>query len=271
MASALSSAFAWRCWIAASIFCMSGMAGATSIQVAPIRLVLSSLRPIAAMTVGNSEDSDIAVQAEIVEWSQDNGKDVYKATQDVLVNPAIFRLPGNSQQIVRIGLRISSGPTERSYRVFLQQLPRDQALPTDVAGTGAGADRSRVASLQTLLRIGVPVFIPPVVATHEVQWHLVAAEPRAGERSGSRHLLVMDNRGTEHVQLSGVVVRSEQGVEIARESLSQYVLAGQSSTVPLDLPSLAPDAELRIEVQSDAAVALPAASVRVPRREATPN
>lgn len=240
-------------------FVVPVLAQATSMQVAPIRLVLTSLRPIAAMTVGNNEQTEIAVQAEVLEWSQVDGQDVYTATQDVLVNPAIFRLAGDSQQIVRIGLRIPREAKERSYRIFLQQIPLDRVLP--------GTEGAR---LQTLLRIGVPIFVPPAVATYDVQWHLKAVEGLARENNGRRYALVINNYGTEHVQLTHVGIRSGQGAEIAQKSLSQYVLAGQSSTVLLDLPSLQPDTELRIETQSDAAIALPVSLVRVPGSEAKP-
>lgn len=228
-------------------------------QVAPVRMLLTALRPIAAMTIGNGEETEVAVQAEVLEWSQENGTDVYKATQDVLVNPSIFRIAGESQQIVRVGLRVPGNAKERSYRIFLQQLPRDQALPVD--GTEG-------ASLQTLLRIGVPIFVPPSVALHEVQWRLTTVQSPPGTGSSARYALVIENRGNEHVQLTHVMVRSAKGDEIVQKSLSHYVLAGQSSTLPLDLPPITPDTELRIEARSDAAVAIPAAFLRVPRGEA---
>jgi fimbrial chaperone protein len=251
-------------WAVVAAFCAPCLSLAASLQVAPVRVVLTALHPIAAMTVGNSEDSEIAVQAEVFEWSQQNGKDVYKATQDVLVNPAIFRLAGGSDQIVRVGLRIPGDSVEHSYRIFLQQLPRDQSLPNEGVN---GAKRASGASLQTLLRIGVPIFVPPLFATHEMQWRLTTNDFPPTPNSGRSYVLGMKNEGTEHVQLTRIVVRNEQGVEITQKSLSQYVLAGQSTSLPLDLPPLASNAQLQIEVQSDSSVALPAAVVRIPRDE----
>lgn len=262
MAHTIFSLYAWRHWAVSIAFVVPVLAQATSMQVAPIRLVSTSLRPIAAMTVGNNEQTEIAVQAEVLEWSQVDGQDVYFATQDVLVNPSIFRLAGDSQQIVRIGLRIPREAKERSYRIFLQQIPLERALP--------GLPGTEGARLQTLLRIGVPIFVPPAVATYDVRWHLKAVEALARANDGRRYALVINNYGTEHVQLTHVGVRSGQGAEIAQKSLSQYVLAGQSSTVLLELPPLEPDTELRIETQSDASIALPVALVRVPGSEAKP-
>jgi len=260
MAYTLFRMSVWWCGVLALSLGVFNSAYATSMKVAPVRLALTSLRPIAAMTIGNGEESEMAVQAEVLEWSQEHGTDVYRPTQDVLVNPTIFRLGGSSQQIVRVGLRVPAGARERSYRIFLQQLPRDQALPSDDAGG---------ARLQTLLRIGVPIFVAPLVVTHDVRWRLTVVKATPDGSDGIRYALVVDNQGTEHVQLTRVVIRTEKGVELAQTSLSMYVLAGQSSTLPFDLPPLEPDAQVQVQTQSDAAVALPAALVRVPRREAT--
>ncbi len=257
-----AAVLAWRHWLCASVFYVTSVAVAASLQVAPLRLELNALHPIGAMSIGNNDAAEFAVQAEVLEWSQVDGMDVYKATQDVLVNPTIFRLPGNSRQIVRVGLRVPADALERSYRIFVQQLPRDRPLSSDSAAQESSA------SLQTLLRIGVPIFIAPVVVTQKVQWHMKSSD--SAPSGGDRYVLVMDNQGTQHIQLTRIMVRDEQGHRIAQKSLSQYVLAGQSSIVSVDLPPLAPDAALRIEVQSDAAAALPAAVVRVPRGEATP-
>lgn len=161
MAHTLSWAVAGCRWLVIAALGVPVLAYPANMQVAPVRMVLTPTRPISAMTVGNGEDSEIAVQAEVFEWSQEDGEDVYRATQDVLVNPAIFKLAGEGQQIVRLGLRVANGPREHSYRIFMQQLPRDQALP-EVGAPGA--------QVQTLLRVSVPIFVPPVVATQDMQW-----------------------------------------------------------------------------------------------------
>ena len=226
-------------------------ASAGSLQVAPVRIVLTPGRSVAAMTIGNAEDAEVAVQAEVFSWSQVDGKDVYEPTRDVLVNPTIFRLAAQAQQIVRVGLRVPAGEREKSYRIFLQQLPRDKAVPVD--GTVG-------VQIQTLLRIGVPIFVPPTAsptaARRDVQWRV--------ERSDPGHRLNVRNSGDEHIQLTQVVLRQDNGSEFARKSLSHYVLAGQATTLPMELPSLPAGSAFSVEVQSDAAQPLPAAQLRMP-------
>jgi fimbrial chaperone protein len=244
-------------WVLTALGAVSGAAHAASLYVAPVRVVLTPSRPVASVTLGSGEEeAEVAIQAEVMAWSQENGQDVYQPTREVLVNPSIFRLSPGAQQIVRLGLQVPAASTERSYRIFFQQLPRDQALPKD----GKGG-----AQLQTLLRLAVPIFVPPAgTPLQDAQWRLRRASPSLAAPGSAGHVLAVDNRGTDHLQLTQIIVRREGGAELLRKNLSLYVLAGQSAEVALELPLLTPGSRLQIDAASDAPVALPAASVRIP-------
>jgi fimbrial chaperone protein len=243
-------------------------APAASLSVAPLRIVLTPQRPVASLTMGNGDEAEVAVQAEVLAWSQEDGRDVYQPTREVLVNPAIFRLPPGGRQIVRLGLQVPAEAAERSYRVFLRQLPRDQALATE------GAEG---AKLQTLLRIGVPVFVPPLQLRQALQWRLQAKDAGgakdaagAGGAGGRGYSLMLDNQGSEHIQVTQLVVRREGGGELLRKNLSHYALAGQSAGIALELPALPPDTRLHIEATTDAPepASTVTATVLVPRAPA---
>jgi len=230
--------------------------GAASLHVAPVRVALTAARPVASVTLGNGEEDEVAVQVDVLAWSQRDGKDVYEPTRELLVNPSIFRLAGRSQQIVRLGLQApASADVERSYRVFFQQLPRDQALPTE---PGAGA------RLQTLLRIGVPVFVPAAAPRHHLQWRLLPSAPQA---PGETHRLWLDNLGTGHLQVTGLELRHESGAHLWSKATSWYVLPGQSASIALDLPAVPSESRLELQVASDAPVALPTVPLRAPRAD----
>lgn len=247
-------------WVMAAVGAASGAVQAASLYVAPVRVVLTPSRPVASLTLGSGEEeAEVAIQAEVMAWSQENGQDIYRPTREVLVNPSIFRLFPGAQQIVRLGLQVPAADTERSYRIFFQQLPRDQALPRD----GKGG-----AQLQTLLRLAVPIFVPPAGASRQdAQWRLRRASPSLAMPGGAGHVLAIDNRGTDHLQLTQILVRREGGAELLRKSLSLYVLPGQSADVALDLPLLTPGSRLQIDAASDAPIALPAATVHIPRAD----
>ena len=242
-------------WALGLACALAGDAMGASLHVAPVRLTLAPVRPVASVTLGNGEDEEVAVQVEVMAWSQRDGQDVYTPTPEVLVNPSIFRVPGRGQQIVRVGLQAPAADTERSYRVFFQQLPRDQALPQ---ASGAGA------RLQTLLRIGVPLFVPTSAPRQDLHWRLAPSGPGAAPGT---YRLWLDNRGTDHLQLTEVRVRNESGAELLRKALSWYVLPDSSASVALELPALAPETRLQFDLASDAPTALPPLLLRVPRAD----
>ncbi|VWX61458.1 putative pili assembly chaperone [Burkholderiales bacterium 8X] len=233
---------------------LAGLARAAGLNVAPVRLNLSAERTTAALTLGNADEEEVGIQVEVMRWRQEDGRDLFEPTRDLVVNPGIFKVAGKGRQIVRVGFQGKPGEVEGSYRVFLQQLPR--AAQDADGGTGV--------RLQTLLRISIPIFVPPVTeARSDLSWRLVAASGKSP--GGSRELsLQVVNRGNEHLQLTQVVVRRPDGTELARSPMSRYVLPGASLAWPLQLPPLPPDAPLTIEVTSDARSPLPPIAVRTP-------
>jgi fimbrial chaperone protein len=233
--------------------CASGAAHAGSLQVSPLRIELTPAKSIMSMTVRNGEPAEMQVQAEVLEWTQENGRDVYRPTRDVLVNPAIFRLGPQGTQILRMGLQVAPAAVERSYRVFVQELPQE-----DLSPGGAGGLR-----MQTLLRLGIPVFVPATAPRIDARWSLEQAAA-----AGDAPSLTLANAGTTHIQLTQIVLRQADGRELLRTPLSLYVLPGRATSLPLKLPpqvSLAPGALLQVEPTADTPAPLPAVSVPVVR------
>ena len=237
-------------------------AGPASIQIAPVRVVLQPGRPVASLTVTNDGASEIPMQAEVMSWSQKDGQDVYAPTREVLVNPAIFRIPPNGRQIVRLGLQVGAlADAERSYRIFLRQLPRDKALPVaDGGGEAPGAG----PELQTLLQLVLPIFVPPSTpaGTPSATWRLDALVATSAPPSAPT--LAVDNLGREHLQFTQVTVRQADGKELLRQRMSVYVLPRQGARLPVPLPSLPPGTSLQFEAQTDSDVPLPPVFLQVP-------
>jgi fimbrial chaperone protein len=188
-------------------------AGASSIQVSPVRVELSAEQPVMAIYVTNNGPAALLVQASVMSWAQAAGEDQYAATRDVLVNPPQFRLEPGQQQIVRYGLanRQILGASEASYRTFLQEVPE-----TPPAGATA---------LQTVLRISVPIFVAPTSGVQKGgAW--------AADRQGSAVALRFHNTGNIHLQLGKMrIVDGER--TLATIEVGGYVLPGQTRDWPL--------------------------------------
>jgi fimbrial chaperone protein len=203
-------------WIALVLCVAAGDVAAGSFQVNPIRIEIAKGATTAALTVRNDGDEAIVIQASMVGWTQDDsGQDVYAPTTEALVTPPVMTVPPGGEQIVRVGLRRPADPQrELTYRLYLAEVPP----PPKPGFTG----------LQVALRVGVPVFVPPLAPViRRLEW---SAQTAAGDTLR----LVAQNTGNTHVQVTDF----ELGVPDASEPLAHqtalaYVLAGQRRLWPL--------------------------------------
>jgi fimbrial chaperone protein len=184
------------------------VAHAGSFTANPIRLIVPAGANSTSLTLDNTGDQPVLVQAQVVEWSQRDGQDVLTPSRDLIVSPPIFRIAAGASQIVRVGL-LRAAPAERelTYRLFLQEVPPPRA---------AGEPGVAVA-----LRLGLPVFVQPRTrAAPQLQWNAKA------EREGIT--LSLTNSGNAHVQALDCKLLREDGTLFGEQQLAAYVLPGQT-------------------------------------------
>lgn len=209
-------------------------AEAADIRTYPTRLTLTPGAAIGSIMVKNNDTTPTAMQIEVMSWAQkDGGEDVYEVTRDLLINPVIFELGPGAEQVVRIGLQGGApADVERTYRVFMQQLP---------ARTGA----AETTGITTLLRIGIPIFIPPKQAVHDVQWAI-----RSGT-DGKLHVEAV-NKGTVHLQITSMDLLTASGAAVMKGNVFAYILPGQSRQWDITpLVGVKSGDQLRIEAVTD--------------------
>jgi fimbrial chaperone protein len=202
----LAAALAVACALAAA-------AGAASFKLYPVRIVLSPAQPVQTMVIHNNGTEPVRAQLRVFAWSQAGGNDAFTETRDVLANPPIFEVPPGGDQIARFGLRTAPGPTEKSYRVFVQEVPSDRPR--------------KAGEIQTLLRISVPIFVPAPGAVGKLEWRLWPS----GEKQAT---LAIRNLGGAHVELNRVELR-RNGKPIAAKDMSVYLLPGSARRLTFDV------------------------------------
>jgi len=76
-------------------FFIAGTVGASagSFAVSPVRVTLSSSDPVASLVVRNDDSAPVVVQLELAAWSQQDGKDEFSPTREILATPPIFTMP----------------------------------------------------------------------------------------------------------------------------------------------------------------------------------
>ncbi|MGH8378780.1 MAG: fimbrial biogenesis chaperone [Gammaproteobacteria bacterium] len=208
-------------------------AQAGSFEVNPIGMTLSAAHTTGVITVTNNSDSPTVVQLQIVAWSQENGEDVYTASRKLLATPPIFTVPAGGQQTVRLGVMTKpDAQRESAYRLFLQEVPPPKTLGFQ--------------GLQVLLRIGIPVFVKPGVATApDLHWS-------ARQLSATELSVEAANDGSAHAHIGKLTLGKSLNGAALSEQPGGYVLPGARHIWKFKLAKpLAADTPLTITAETD--------------------
>jgi fimbrial chaperone protein len=167
------------------------------------------------ITVANRGSATIRVGVKVMEWTQDAaGQDVYTDSTELVYFPRQMELEPNAKRLVRVGARAPAGATERTFRMFIEELPEAVAEPAR-------------AQVGVYFRFGVPIFVAP--ATPRAQAEI--GEPTL---AGGRLSLLVRNAGNQHFRIDKVTV--DDGAGFSREIGGWYTLAGSQRTYRLELP-----------------------------------
>lgn len=123
-------------------------AAAAVFNVNPTRLMLSAQQTSALLTLSNDSDKTIRFQLTAVSWDQTiDGQMQLAPTSDLIVYPPLVSIAAHDTRRIRVGLQSPAGAVERTYRLFVEELPDESAAPTG----------SRAVQVRT--KMGVPVFV----------------------------------------------------------------------------------------------------------------
>jgi fimbrial chaperone protein len=193
--------------------CSGGISLAGSFSISPVRVFLDPRQRAAALTIVNSADTGVVLQADVLRWSQDGaGQDQLEATDDVIVSPPILKVPAQGRQVVRLARLVAPDPQRQlPYRLLLREVP----------------DTSQVmrpgASLPIALVLSIPIFLSPAGAQPEVRCELHAGQPPEVE---------CRNDGRAYAQLRELSVLRE-GDTLGRFEGAVYLLAGSRRVLAL--------------------------------------
>lgn len=172
-------------------------ASAGSLKVNPVHINLPADRQSVSLKMTNGDASPVSVRVVTNGWTQVDGRDVYTATNDVIVSPPIFTIPADKTQLVRIGLR-NRGGGPGAYRVIFEEIPRDK--PVD-------------GHIQVTLRLNLPLYVLAKGRTKpDLSW-------KAWRDQSGDMVVEGRNRGSLHSQI--LALAADQGGR--RHSLSNQL------------------------------------------------
>lgn len=220
-----------------------GPATAGEFSVNPIRLELGAAVRSGVIVVKNEGKEKLGFQLAAMEWTQDaEGKDQYADSADLIFFPKIMTVEPGQEGLIRVGAKKPVTPTEKTYRLFIEELP----------GPAKSPEKSGV-NVNVLIRFGAPVFVNPLKAQDGLEIEgLSLAKAAAGfsaKNTGNRHQVV------QGIHLKG---KDAGGKEIYALTIAdRYLLAGTNkpySTV-INVEQCLRMAALEVEVKTDKASA----------------
>ncbi|NIO38913.1 MAG: fimbria/pilus periplasmic chaperone [Burkholderiales bacterium] len=195
-------------------------------SVAPIRLFLDKDSRSGVVTVKNNGTEPLQFELRPKQWGTGpDGRELYSETIDLLVFPRLMTLRGGEERDIRIGMKVPAGQAEKTYRVFINELP-----PTRDPESSSGGS----ANVAFLINFGLPVFFAPVAPAPALRVeHLSLKDGQVG--------VWLENPGNVHqfVQEMAVIGFDSASNEVFRAPINdRYLLAGTvrsyTATVPLE-------------------------------------
>lgn len=206
--------FAAAAWCGALLSCMPAVAGEFSVN--PIRLELGAAARSGVIGVRNEGREPLSFQLQAMEWTQDaTGQDQYADTQNLVFFPKIMTVEPGKEGLVRVGNKNAVLPTERTYRLFIEELP-------GIAKTPEG----KSAQVNVLIRFGAPIFLTPLKPQDslDIERFTLAKGTLtiSAKNTGNRHQFV------QGIQLKGT---DDVGTEVYALTLAdRYLLTGTAKT-----------------------------------------
>lgn len=206
--------------LALGLLCGAGRARASGLNISPVQVWLSPDTSKSLVTLRNEGPGDARYQVSTMAWDEDARSGMKLApTEDIVVFPTILELKAGETRSLRLGTVVPFGPIEKTYRVFLEELPAPEKPQA----------RSTV---RVLTKVGIPIFLAPVKALEDIRLSSVSLG-KAGasldvQNTGNVHFRV------DHVRMEGF---GQGGARLFdKQAQGWYVLAGGHKRYDLEIP-----------------------------------
>jgi len=209
---------------ALALAALSGSAsGQATFTISRVQVFLSNAVKSEVLTLSNVSNAPLRFQLSVFAWDQNpQGEMVLTPTRDIVFFPPLLSLAAGEQRNIRVGTATPPGATEKTFRLFVEE------LPPVAAGPSAGVP----GEVKIRTRLGIPIFLAPT-------------QPASGGRVDAlavrdgRVSFELKNTGNVHLMAQTIrVIASGQGGEVVTETALEgwYLLAGGTRLYDLELP-----------------------------------
>jgi len=202
---------------ALSVFSASVLA--EPFQVTPMRLGLEAGGDIGNVTIFNSGDGAMNMRVRAMAWAQDkqSGADQLIDTKELIFFPKIFSIPGKGKQVIRVGYQGKVEGNEKSFRLFIRELP---------------IDKPGVTGARFVVQVSMPAFVYPKGVKQPRQASMHGIEVYKGKL-----VLRADNPNRRYYSLNNIEMTGKHDANTVYKGKvgGWYVLAGGSRLFPLKI------------------------------------
>ncbi len=201
--------------VALLLQCPEGVCG--SLKVKPLKLYFDPGNTTATLTLTNEGAEKVSVQVSSMAWTQEDGRDQYAPSADIVVFPKIVSIDPLEERVIRVGFQGASGVAgEQAYRLYVQELP---------------VERPGELAMKFVVRMAIPVFAQGTGLYRS--WALEDVDLVAEGLS-----VPVNNTGSQHVKVGTIAVTGQTSVDeeaFATSMEGWYVLPGNDRrfVVPL--------------------------------------
>jgi fimbrial chaperone protein len=197
-------------FIASLLGLFTGQAVAGNFAVSPIRLDFDRTTKTGVITITNDDDDKLQIQMKAFEWTQDaDGKDKYEESDDLIFFPKIATVEKGEQRLLRTSYKIPATDKQKTYRLFIEEIPGPQKTPT------------QGAQIAVAVRFGVPIFLKPL--KEEVKGEVDSVKYADGKLN-----VKIKNAGNTHFFINNIQLKS--GEKIAEDIKGWYLLNNAART-----------------------------------------
>lgn len=195
-------------------FLLSALSGrAATFSVDPISVSLGKGDSSASVAITNESTEKLRLQITGFAWEQSpSGEMKLSPTDDLVFFPQLLQLDPGETRRVRIGVTSEQGPVEKTFRVFMEELPSLESIV---------APKQNAITIR--MKVGIPVFVSPAVPA------VLSGTVRDAAVHDSAISFDVVNTGNTHfsIQQVAVVGKNAAGAGLfSRELTGWYLLPG---------------------------------------------
>lgn len=187
-------------------------------QVYPIRVFLNASESSTLMTVRNDGSERLRLQVSVMAWDQNKqGEMILNPTEDIIFYPTLLTINPGDQRNLRVGTHTKEVSKEKSYRIFVEELPPNEKLQS--------------SGVRFLTKVSIPIFLQPRKV--ETKGTIDQLTMRKGELSFD-----IKNDGNVHIQPREIRIKGtspDGGVQLDRKIPGWYVLSGGHREYRIDV------------------------------------